>query len=394
MKKIFIPALAVLLMFTVTGCFSPPVSDIIPPEEEPSTPQEEPLEEPPAGNVPPVAYIDAVTPPTITAGEDVTFQGHGIDTDGTIVAYRWRSNIDGPLGVDASTVTNELTAGEHIIYLRVQDNNGDWSEEVSDTIVVAPEVIIPVEIVSFEADSETVYIGETVTLSWEVTGADEITIEPDIGLVDASDTLEVAPEETTDYVITATRDSLSRHAVLMITVLPNSFAETMTPVGSETSGIFDGSPPWVWPPGMGISVGDFTSDSSGQGFVSYDISAIPDDAVITAVEVDFSSYTTGGTPFADLGCLRVYPQNYGTLEFDDFFTGSPSGHILRYCSEATIVSHESGSFRDAFQAAVGHDRFQIRFQFNETETDGNGDEDYIHWNNDQLIIHIEYDSFQ
>ncbi|MBE9512852.1 MAG: hypothetical protein IMY77_02195, partial [Chloroflexi bacterium] len=158
MKKIFISALAVLLMFTVTGCFSPSVPDIIPPEEEPSTPQEEP----PAGNEPPVAYIDAVAPPTITIGEDVTLQGHGIDTDGTIVAYRWRSNIDGPLGVNESVVTSALTVGEHIVYLKVQDNNGDWSEEVSDTLVVTPEVIVPPEIVSFEADSGTIHIGETV----------------------------------------------------------------------------------------------------------------------------------------------------------------------------------------------------------------------------------------
>ena len=390
MKKIFIPALAVLLMFTVTGCFFPSVPDIIPPEEEPSTPPEEP----PAGNEPPVAYIDAVAPPTITIGEDVTLQGHGIDTDGVIVAYRWRSNIDGPLGVNESVVTSALTVGEHIIYLKVQDNNGDWSEEVSDTVVVAPEVIVPPEIVSFEADSEMIHFGETVTLSWEVTGADEITIEPDIGLVDASDTVDVTPEETTDYVITATMDSITRHAVVQITVLPNSYAETMVPVASETSSIFDGSPAFLWPPGMGISIGDTATDLSYQGFVSFDISGIPDDAVITVVEVDFSSYATGGTPFADLGCLRVYPQNYGTLEVNDFFTGSPSGHILRYCSEATIVSHESGSFRDALQDAVGHDRFQVRFQFNEMESDGNGDQEYIHWDNEELIIHIEYDSFQ
>ena len=101
MKKVLIPVVAIL--FLLTGCFFPSATDIIPPEQEPPTLQEEPS----VSNELPVAYIDAITPPTITVGEDATLQGHGIDTDGTIVAYRWRSNIDGPLGVNASIVTNE-----------------------------------------------------------------------------------------------------------------------------------------------------------------------------------------------------------------------------------------------------------------------------------------------
>ena len=91
----------------------------------------------------------------------------------------------------------------------------------------------------------------------------------------------------------------------------------------------------------------------------------------------------------------MYPQNYGTdLEREDFFTGTPLGAILRYCSEAAIVPEEDSDFLDAIQQAVGHDRFQLRFQFNEEDTDGNGDQDYIHWDNEELIIHIEYDSFE
>ena len=163
MKKMLIPALAVLLMFTVTGCFFPSPSDIVPPEQPPSIPPEEPQD----GNEQPTAYIDAVTPPMVTVGEEVALQGHGIDADGTVVAHRWRSSIDGPLGVNTSIVTSELSVGEHEIYFKVQDNNGTWSEEVSDTVIVKPaEAPIPLAIVFFTTTSDTINLGDAVTLGW------------------------------------------------------------------------------------------------------------------------------------------------------------------------------------------------------------------------------------
>ncbi|MFO8143141.1 MAG: hypothetical protein R6T78_00455, partial [Dehalococcoidales bacterium] len=176
--------------------------------------------------------------------------------------------------------------------------------------------------------------------------------------------------------------------------MPNEYSETLTPVSSETSSIFDDSPPMVWPPGNGISVGDYSTNIAFQGFASFDISGIPADANITSVEVDFSSYSIGGTPFADLGCLRVYQQEYDELDETDFFTGTPADPVLRYCSEAAIMAHDSPSMRDALQDSIGNNRLQFRFQFNETETDNNGDQDYIHWDNNELILNIEYKSFE
>jgi len=373
MKRIFILALAI--PFLLAGCsLLPSLPDVARPGE----------------NEAPVAYIDAITPPTITAGEDVTLAGHGTDADGTVVAYRWRSNIDGPLGVNASITTSGLSAGVHDIYFKVQDNTGDWSTEAVSTVTITPvEVPVPLDIVSFTSDYDTIHIGDTVTLRWEVAGADEVSIEPDIGSVSQVGIIDITPEETTEYILTATKGSETKYSSTEITVLePDSYSETLAVVESNTSSIFGDTPPALWPPGMGISVGDFTTDVSVQGFVTFDTSDIPSDAII------FSSYSTGGTPFADLGCLRVYPQNYGTLKAGDFYTGSAIGAILKYCSEAQIMPHESESFRDALQDSVGHSRFQVRFQFNEEETDNNGDQDYIHWDNNELILHIEYESYQ
>ena len=392
MKKILVTILAAFMVIGATGCFFPSPS-AVPPTEQPTSPPTQ--QEPQDANEKPTAHIDAIEPKIATVSEEIVLQGHGTDADGTVVAYRWRSSIEGPLGVNESISTSDLSIGEHEILFKVQDNNGAWSDEVSDDLLVRPKVEVPLTIEAFSADLNYIHVGDNVTLSWEVAGADEVVIEPGIGVVDASGSLEVSPEETTEYILTATQGTQTKHNILEITVIePSIDSVILTAVQSETSSIFGDAPPAVWPPGMGMSVGDFSTDIPVQGFVTFDISDIPNDAVILETEVNFSSYSTGGTPFDDLGCLRVYPQNFGTLEREDFFTGSPTGAILKYCSESAITPHSSESFRDAIQSAVGHDRFQVRFQFNELDTDHNGDQDYIHWDHDELLIYIEYESYQ
>lgn len=90
----------------------------------------------PAANQPPTAYIDAIVPSPAEAGEAVTFNGHGTDADGSVVAWRWTSNIDGEIGTAASFNISTLSPGNHTISFKVQDNNGAWSEEVESQVTV------------------------------------------------------------------------------------------------------------------------------------------------------------------------------------------------------------------------------------------------------------------
>ena len=90
---------------------------------------------------PPVAQIDAVSPLTLTPGMTLTLSGGGMDNDeggGRIVAWDWSSSLDGPLCTAAScTLPYELFApGEHVIRLRVQDDEGEWSATVMETMVM------------------------------------------------------------------------------------------------------------------------------------------------------------------------------------------------------------------------------------------------------------------
>ena len=89
-----------------------------------------------AANSAPTAYIDSITPGTATPGQAVTFNGHGTDSDGTVVAYSWNSSIDGAIGTTAYFTTSSLSVGTHTISLRVQDNNGDWSGAITAQLVV------------------------------------------------------------------------------------------------------------------------------------------------------------------------------------------------------------------------------------------------------------------
>jgi len=103
MKKLLFPIFMILAV--AVGCLSVPA----------------------ASNQPPIAYIDSVSPANAVLGEKVTFTGHGIDPDGSIAAYNWRSTLDGDLSTLASFETSALSQGTHTVWFKVQDVKEEWS---------------------------------------------------------------------------------------------------------------------------------------------------------------------------------------------------------------------------------------------------------------------------
>jgi hypothetical protein len=94
----------------------------------------------PAKNQLPTAYIDSISSSGAMEGQTVTFTGHGTDADGTVVAWRWSSSIDGQIGTAASFTSSALSAGNHTISFKVQDNGDDWSEAVTYQFAVGEAV--------------------------------------------------------------------------------------------------------------------------------------------------------------------------------------------------------------------------------------------------------------
>jgi hypothetical protein len=76
-------------------------------------------------NIAPVAYIDSISPSPAVEGEVVTFSGHGTDVDGFVVAYNWRSSVDGFLSDQSSFTTSDISIGNHTLTVTAVDNAGN-----------------------------------------------------------------------------------------------------------------------------------------------------------------------------------------------------------------------------------------------------------------------------
>lgn len=80
-------------------------------------------------NLAPSAVIDNISPSPSDEGQPVTFLGHGIDSDGTVVGWNWRSSIDGQLSTLEDFSSAGLSVGAHTIFYKVLDGQGAWSSE-------------------------------------------------------------------------------------------------------------------------------------------------------------------------------------------------------------------------------------------------------------------------
>lgn len=96
--------------------------------------------QPPVAQVTPppiqrLALTDTLHLTATAADQDETPNGAALQ----VLAWDWRSTIDGPLCTTAGECTlpaSELTAGEHTISLRVQDDEGVWSAPVTTTVMI------------------------------------------------------------------------------------------------------------------------------------------------------------------------------------------------------------------------------------------------------------------
>ncbi len=115
-----------------------------------------------SGVVAPTAIIDSITPNPADVGQQVLFVGSGIDSDGTIEAYDWSSSIDGDINDLDSFSMDSLTPGQHIISLRVQDDDGLWSEPVTEILTVGQP---PSETIVDNLDADISWSG-----TWSISG--------------------------------------------------------------------------------------------------------------------------------------------------------------------------------------------------------------------------------
>ncbi len=120
----------------------------------------------------PTAQIIGITPETSTeAKEWVTFRALGSDSN-QVVRYFWRSSLDGVLYNGSQNIIqlNNLSFGEHEIFLRVMDEYGAWSLEVNSDFM---KVALPTAHIDF-VEPQQLTMGQTVALRGHGEGDDPI----------------------------------------------------------------------------------------------------------------------------------------------------------------------------------------------------------------------------
>ena len=111
-------------------------------------------------------------------------------------------------------------------------------------IIIAFNTLISpaaIEIDSFDSSPELIEVGGDSTLSWGVSGATDITIEPGIGIENPEGTFEVSPTETTTYKLTALNDDEEK--VDFCTVTVEEEALVINSFDAETDLVGEGNSP-------------------------------------------------------------------------------------------------------------------------------------------------------
>ncbi len=143
--------------------------------------------------------------PTSIAGDDDSTLSWSVSgaTEVTIEPLTGTFALTGTCTVSPTTTTTYILEASN--------------EEGSVTATVDVTVHKPV-IEYFQADSTTVCAGCDLTLSWSVSGATEVTIEPLTGTFALTGTCTVSPTTTTTYILTASSKAGSSTKTVQVTV--------------------------------------------------------------------------------------------------------------------------------------------------------------------------------
>jgi hypothetical protein len=128
-------------------------------------------------------------PPYIQPGGTSTLVWASVDAD--------TCTIEPDIGGVALSGAVEVSPTVTTTYMITAKGMGGSTAESATVFVIDPPTV------SISANPQTVYTGEASTLSWTSANADICTIEPGIGTVAPSGTMEINPTETVTYTITA-----------------------------------------------------------------------------------------------------------------------------------------------------------------------------------------------
>ena len=162
----------------------------------------------------PTAFIRSIEPTTAMYGDDVILSGNGTD-DGLIVGYLWTSSIDGEYTISTfpQITVFDLSIGNHTISLRVQDDQGAWSDEVTSEIVITPPNLSPQ--ISILENHDGQIVSGTITfrgVAWDEDGEIETVF---VSINPGSNDIIVSGTESWSYDLDTTKLENGEHHVII-----------------------------------------------------------------------------------------------------------------------------------------------------------------------------------
>jgi len=279
---------------------------------------------------------------------------------------------------------------------------------------ISPPAVQPPFIGTFSSSPSTINPGGTSTLSWDMTGANSVSIDNGIGQVAVVGTRVITPASSTTYTLTATNSSGTFTRSAMTTVNPPVWqpsTPSITP-GNITVGIIPGESGSLVKSGQNyarlpaVCIGDTGGDLASRAFLSFDISSIPGNALIDEVSLNLGGYSSTGSPtstdpvygsqFGNFGAIKIERYQYGTYaDLDTLAYNRPgelvaSGEITSYplsTWKLAIKDPVSGQLSVQGLVIAGQPRFQLRAQFF-TSTNWNGTRDMMCF--DQAMLTVKY----
>ncbi len=162
----------------------------------------------------------SASPEAIAVGESSILTWTSTSADTCIIEPDIGSvDPNGSMAVSPSTTTTYTITGTGL--------GGIGTDSVTVTVHYSPNVTL-------SANPETVLLGDDVTLTWNVSNADTVSIDQGIGTVDASGSITLSPGETTTYTITATGPGGTTTKEVTVTVTSLSAINITSPLFGET----------------------------------------------------------------------------------------------------------------------------------------------------------------
>jgi len=161
----------------------------------------------------PVVSSFGADPPTIAAGESSTLSW--------IVVGATTVSIDQGIGNVALTGRRAVMPSATTVYTLKATNAAGMSATATAQVIVsgAPSISAVLPSVNyFTANPSSIIAGSSAILSWDVSNATSITINPGVGTFASSGTTMVSPAASTTYTLTATNAAGTTTAMTQVTV--------------------------------------------------------------------------------------------------------------------------------------------------------------------------------